>query len=85
VGRLTVAAHQSSYDTPSSTSDTRRDRDRMRNVPTSDTNGREPTDRKDERGFRKLHCDHVLQANHGCDFDFLRGRAAVVGDPVTYL
>jgi len=27
----------------------------------------------------------VLQANHGCDLDFLRGRAAVVEDAVTYL
>jgi L-arabonate dehydrase len=45
----------------------------------------EPPARKDVRGFRKLHCDHVLQANEGCDFDFLRGRSAVVSDPVTYL
>jgi hypothetical protein len=27
----------------------------------------------------------VLQANEGCDFDFLRGKAAVVKDAVTYL
>ncbi|HEX3290750.1 MAG TPA: IlvD/Edd family dehydratase [Gaiella sp.] len=45
----------------------------------------EPPVRTDVRGFRKLHCDHVLQANHGCDFDFLRGRSAVVTDAVTYL
>ena len=32
-----------------------------------------------------LHREHVLQANEGCDFDFLRGRAAVVADAVTYL
>jgi dihydroxy-acid dehydratase len=44
-----------------------------------------PPEPKDERGFRKLHVEHVLQANHGCDFDFLRGRSAVVTDPVTYL
>ena len=29
--------------------------------------------------------DHVLQANEGCDLDFLRGKAAVVKDAVTYL
>jgi dihydroxy-acid dehydratase len=44
-----------------------------------------PPARKDERGYRRLHADHVLQANHGCDFDFLRGRAPVVHDVVTYL
>jgi hypothetical protein len=26
-----------------------------------------------------------LQANEGCDLDFLRGRSAVVSDAVTYL
>jgi len=25
-----------------------------------------------ERGYRKLYLDHVLQADLGCDFDFLR-------------
>ena len=30
------------------------------------------------RATGKLHADHVLQANEGCDFDFLRGRSAVV-------
>ncbi len=25
-----------------------------------------------ERGYAKLYMDHVLQAEHGCDFDFLR-------------
>jgi dihydroxy-acid dehydratase len=25
-----------------------------------------------ERGYRKLYMDHVLQADGGCDFDFLR-------------
>ena len=24
------------------------------------------------RGYGKLYMDHVLQAEHGCDFDFLR-------------
>ncbi len=41
--------------------------------------------RRDERGYRRLHQDHVLQANEGCDLDFLRGRSPVVTDPVTYL
>jgi L-arabonate dehydrase len=39
----------------------------------------------DERGYRRLHADHVLQADQGCDFDFLRGKTAVVADVVTYL
>jgi dihydroxy-acid dehydratase len=44
-----------------------------------------PPPRKDDRGYRQLHADRVLQANEGCDFDFLRGKAAVVEDAVTYL
>jgi dihydroxy-acid dehydratase len=28
------------------------------------------------RGYAKLYRDHVLQAEHGCDFDFLRGAPA---------
>jgi dihydroxyacid dehydratase/phosphogluconate dehydratase len=40
---------------------------------------------KDERGYRCLYEQHVLQANEGCDLDFLRGRSAVVSDAVTYL
>jgi L-arabonate dehydrase len=44
-----------------------------------------PPPRKDERGYRSLFADRVLQANEGCDFDFLRGRSAVVEDAVTYL
>ena len=40
---------------------------------------------KDERGYRRLYEEHVLQANEGCDFDFLRGRSPVVTDVVTYL
>ena len=39
----------------------------------------------DVRGFRRLHCEHVLQANHGCDFDFLRGTSGVVTEHVTYI
>jgi dihydroxy-acid dehydratase len=44
-----------------------------------------PPARKDDRGYRRLYEDHVLQADHGCDFDFLRGRSRVVADAVTYL
>jgi L-arabonate dehydrase len=44
-----------------------------------------PPARKDERGYRRLYEDHVLQANEGCDLDFLRGRSPVVEDAVTYL
>jgi dihydroxy-acid dehydratase len=47
--------------------------------------GWEPPARKDDRGYRRLYEDHVLQANDGCDFDFLRGRSPVVADAVTYL
>lgn len=42
-------------------------------------------EKKDERGYRRLHEDHVLQANEGCDLDFLRGRSPVVESAVTYL
>ncbi len=28
-------------------------------------------------GYGKLFLDHVLQANEGCDFDFLRGSTPV--------
>jgi len=45
----------------------------------------EPPAAIDERGYRRLHVEHVLQANHGCDLDFLRGRSPVVTDAVTYL
>jgi L-arabonate dehydrase len=44
-----------------------------------------PPARADERGYRSLHVDRVLQANEGCDFDFLRGKTRVVEDAVTYL
>ena len=39
----------------------------------------------DDRGYRHLHVSSVLQANEGCDLDFLRGRTNVVEDAVTYL
>jgi dihydroxy-acid dehydratase len=44
-----------------------------------------PPERKDDRGYRRLHVEHVLQADKGCDLDFLRGRSGVVTDVVTYL
>jgi dihydroxy-acid dehydratase len=47
--------------------------------------GWRPPARKDTRGYRSLYEERVLQANEGCDFDFLRGRSAVVADAVTYL
>jgi dihydroxyacid dehydratase/phosphogluconate dehydratase len=37
------------------------------------------------RGYGRLFLEHVLQANEGCDFDFLRGRTRVVDDVITYL
>jgi L-arabonate dehydrase len=40
--------------------------------------------RKDDRGYRRLFEDHVLQANEGCDFDFLRGRSPAVEMTRTY-
>jgi len=44
-----------------------------------------PPERKDVRGYRRLYQDHVLQANEGCDLDFLRGRSTIVTNTVTYL
>ena len=41
--------------------------------------------RPDERGYRALYVEHVLQADEGCDLDFLRGRSPIVIDSVTYL
>ena len=31
-----------------------------------------------------LYAEHVLQANEGCDLDFLRGRSAVMTSAATY-
>jgi len=36
----------------------------------------EPPPPKYRRGYGALYIEHVLQANEGCDFDFLRGRSA---------
>jgi L-arabonate dehydrase len=44
-----------------------------------------PPAKKDERGYRRLYEESVLQANEGCDFAFLRGSSPVVADAVTYL
>jgi dihydroxy-acid dehydratase len=33
------------------------------------------------RGYGKLFLDHVLQADTGCDFDFLRGRLGEPAEP----
>ncbi len=30
-----------------------------------------------ERGYGKMYAQHVMQAQHGCDFDFLQGRTPV--------
>ena len=43
-----------------------------------------PPSKKDDRGYRRLYEDRVLQANEGCDFDFLRGRSPVVERSHTY-
>lgn len=39
----------------------------------------------DARGYRSLYRQHVLQADQGCDFDFLRGRSPVETDALTHL
>src|SRR5881296_594552 len=36
-----------------------------------------PRPPRSTRGYGRLFLDHVLQANEGCDFDFLRGRTPV--------
>ena len=35
---------------------------------------RGPVEPKYRRGYGALYLEHVLQADEGCDFDFLRGR-----------
>jgi dihydroxy-acid dehydratase len=37
--------------------------------------GRPPAEAPPERGYAKLYRDQVLQADEGCDFEFLRARA----------
>jgi dihydroxy-acid dehydratase len=34
------------------------------------------------RGYRRLYAEHVLQADHGCDFDFLVGASTRWGAPI---
>jgi L-arabonate dehydrase len=46
--------------------------------------GWSPPARKDARGYKRLYEDHVLQANEGCDFGFLRGRSEVERSGRTY-
>jgi dihydroxy-acid dehydratase len=47
-------------------------------IPAADVNRRldelGPAEPKYRRGYGALYLEHVLQANEGCDFDFLRGR-----------
>jgi dihydroxy-acid dehydratase len=47
-------------------------------IPTADVHRRldrlGPAEPKYERGYGALYLEHVLQANEGCDFDFLQGR-----------
>ena len=42
-----------------------------------------PPPRVYQRGYAALYVDHVLQANDGCDFDFLAGTAST-GEPKIY-
>jgi dihydroxy-acid dehydratase len=43
-----------------------------------------PPSAPDERGYRRLFRENVLQANEGCDFAFLRGRSNVLEEARTY-
>jgi L-arabonate dehydrase len=43
-----------------------------------------PREKLDKRGYRRLYEDHVLQANEGCDFGFLKGRSPVIERSRTY-
>ena len=43
-----------------------------------------PPEGPDLRGYRRLFKEHVLQANEGCDFGFLRGRSKVTEEARTY-
>ena len=43
-----------------------------------------PPATRERRGYRMLFHDHVLQANEGCDFDFLRGSSPAVEEARTY-
>ena len=42
-------------------------------------------ERNYERGYGWMFTKHIMQANHGCDFDFLEtGFGAPVKEPVIY-
>ena len=41
----------------------------------ADARGSRRRPRCDQRGYRRLYIEHVLQADEGCDFDFLRATA----------
>src|SRR6202043_949590 len=41
-------------------------------VPASRLAALAPPESKYRRGYGRLYLDHILQANEGCDFDFLR-------------
>lgn len=43
-----------------------------------------PPPQHDQRGYRTMFAQHVLQAHEGCDFDFLRGRSGVMEEARTY-
>jgi dihydroxy-acid dehydratase len=40
-----------------------------------------PLPARPERGYRRLYHDEILQADHGCDFDFLRRNPLRSGSP----
>jgi dihydroxy-acid dehydratase len=44
-----------------------------------------PPAHDDERGYRRLYREHVLQADRGCDLDFLTGRSRVVTDALSHI
>jgi dihydroxy-acid dehydratase len=43
-----------------------------------------PRPPSDRRGYRGLYLRTVMQANHGCDLDFLVGRSAPVRAGITH-
>lgn len=43
-----------------------------------------PPEPRYRRGYGALYAEHVLQANEGCDFDFLRARPGEAAEPEPY-
>jgi len=43
-----------------------------------------PRAAKYTRGYGQMFLNHVMQAEHGCDFDFLRGKSEVETATLTY-